>query len=91
MPYIIIIYLVIAYFVGWWPFDDTDRAVENSNFNVYFYYPSDQEEFLGQANGLSSCQATASSFAYQKNLIDSNWSYICCRITSDSSCATKHR
>ena len=42
MPYIII-YLIAAYFLSWWPFDNTDKAIENSFFNVYFYYPGNEK------------------------------------------------
>ena len=91
MWYLLIIYLIAAYFFGWWPFDETDRAIENSDFNVYFYYPGGKEEYLGYVNGLSACQAAARSKAYSSNLSDSDWSYICCRATGSSSCETKHR
>lgn len=91
MGYIVVIYIIASYFFGWWPFDETERAIENSNFNVYFYYPNDKEVYVGQVSGLSSCQSTASSYAYRKNMSSSNWTYICCRVTSGSSCASKHR
>ena len=91
MGYLIVIYLIASYFFGWWPFDETERAIDNSDFNVYFYYPNNKEEYLGQASGLASCGSVAHSYAYQKSMHSSNWSYICCRITSDSGCASKHR
>ena len=91
MGYLLVIYLAVSYFLGWYPFDNTEKSVESSSFNVYFYYPNDKEEYLGQVNGLSSCQSSVSSFAYEKNISRENWSYICCRITSDSSCASKHK
>lgn len=91
MWYLIVIYLVASFFLGWWPFDETDRAIENSDFDIYFYYPNGKEEYLGQVRRLSSCQSVAGSYAYNKGISSSDWSYICCRVTSDSSCASKHK
>jgi hypothetical protein len=68
-----------------------DPDLEKSDFNAYFYFPDDREEYLGQVTGLSSCQSAAGARAKELNMIDSDWSYICCRITSSSSCASKHR
>lgn len=91
MPYIII-YLIAAYFLGWWPFDDTERAIERSDFNVYFYYPgNEREEYLGQVSGLSACQSAANSRAYSLDMQSADWDYICCRVTSSSSCESKHQ
>jgi len=91
MVQLIVIYLVAAFFLNLWPFDNTERAIEASDFNAYFYYPNGNEYYLGKVTGLPACQSTARSHAAYKNISNSNWSYICCRITSDSSCATKHR
>lgn len=91
MGYLIVFYFIAAYLWGWWPFANTDRAIESSDFNVYFYYPNAKEEYIGQTAGLPSCGSLARSYAYQKEVQGGNWSYICCRITSDSSCKSKHR
>lgn len=89
MPALIIIYFVAAYFLSWWPFEDTERAINNSDFNVYFYYPYEKEEYLGQVDGLTACGSVASNYASSNNISD--WSYICCRIDDGSSCKSKHR
>jgi len=93
---LIIFYLIIAYIFGLWPFDKTNRAVANSNFNVYFSFPYQIKEdfkqyYLGRSSSLSSCGLMASSYAFKKGVHDKKWSYICCRITSNSNCASKHR
>lgn len=65
--------------------------LESSTFNVYVYPDGDRPEiYLGQAAGLSQCQSRAWAFKSEKNL-DNNWSYICCRQTNASSCASKHK
>ena len=69
----------------------TCKQLENSSYNVYFYWPSDKEEYLGQSYSLSGCGDMASSFASQKDISNSNWGYICCLMKDGSSCAEKHR
>ena len=86
---LIIIYLVAAYYFSWWPLDDTERAVNNSNFNVYFYYPNGNEKYLGSVSGLPSCSVTANNFAYVNSIND--WTYVCCRIADGSGCKSKHK
>ena len=72
--------------------DYTCDQLENSNYNVYFYFPDETENYLGQSNSLSSCGNIANNYAYTKNLSQNrDWGYICCLITKDSSCAEKHR
>ena len=71
--------------------DYTCKQLENSSYNVYFYWPSDKEEYLGQSYSLSGCGDKASSFAYQKDVSSSIWGYICCLMKDGSSCAEKHR
>ena len=71
--------------------DYTCKQLENSSYNVYFYWPSDKEEYLGQSHSLSGCGDKASSFAFQKNVSSSNWGYICCLMKDGSCCAEKHR
>lgn len=89
---LIFIYVVIAFFVDWWPFNDTASAISGSDYNVYFYYPGGgKEEYLGRVTGLPACNSSARSFAYNKNISHSDWSYICCRIAHGSACYSKHR
>lgn len=71
--------------------DYTCKQLENSSYNVYFYWPSDKEEYLGQSYSLSGCGDMASNFAYQKDVSSSDWGYICCLMKDGSSCAEKHR
>jgi hypothetical protein len=72
--------------------DFSCSEIQSAEYNVYFYYPStNQEEYLGQASGLSSCGDVASSFADQKNMLSANWGYVCCMIAEGSSCYEKHR
>jgi len=92
MWYLIFFYAIAAWYFSWWPFDETERAIDNSQFNVYFYYPNDKEEYLGEYSGLTGCQSAAyAKAAYLDLPRSSSWSYICCRKTSSSSCASKHR
>lgn len=65
---------------------------EKVDVNVYFYYPSGSEEYLGQEHGASACGAMARSHAQSKGLeSNSDWSYICCTIQHGSSCYHKIR
>lgn len=66
--------------------------VQSASYNVYFYYPSKKEEYLGRAEGLSQCGALAHGFARSKNLSgNSEWGYICCMRAKGSECYEKHR
>lgn len=71
--------------------DYTCKQLENSHYNVYFYWPNDREEYLGQSSSLSQCGDMAINFSYRKEVQNENWGYICCLITATSSCAEKHR
>ena len=71
--------------------DYTCKQLENSPYNVYFYWPNDREEYLGQSSSLSQCGDMAVNFSYSKEVQNENWGYICCLITKNSSCAEKHR
>jgi len=69
-------------------------GLEDSTFNVYFYFPNGKEYYLGKSRGLSQCQTMAWRFANDKSSdkVDSyGWSYICCLQTATSSCAEKHK
>lgn len=69
-----------------------EENLENAEFNAYFFYPDDQNEYLGLVQGLSACQSAASAKAHSLRMSSSSgWSYICCKKTSKSSCATKHK
>jgi hypothetical protein len=72
--------------------DFSCTEIDKAPYNVYFYYPSGTEEFLGQAQGLSQCGNLARSFASSKDLNSNNeWSYICCMRAKGSECYEKHR
>ena len=63
--------------------------IQKASYNVYFYYPSEAEEYLGQAEGLAQCGSIAHSFAYSKKL--DRWGYVCCMRVKGSECYEKHR
>ena len=72
--------------------DFSCKEIEEAPYNVYFYYPSSEEEYLGETDGLSQCGAMAHSFASSKNLSgNGEWSYICCMRAKGSGCYEKHR
>ena len=70
-----------------------EENLEKADFNAFFYYPGSpmREEYLGQVHGLSACQSIARSKASALKMTSANWSYICCKKTSSSSCESKHR
>lgn len=66
--------------------------IQDASYNVYFYYPSGTEEYLGVSSGLSQCGSMAHGFAATKNLTGNrDWSYICCMKAKGSECYEKHR
>jgi hypothetical protein len=69
----------------------TCKEIETADYNVYFYFPSDTEHYLGQASGLSECGATAHSYAIERKVSAADWGYVCCMIARGSSCYEKHR
>jgi hypothetical protein len=71
--------------------DFSCSQIQGAEYNVYFYYPSQREEYLGRASGLTACGATARGFAASKNMLSADWGYICCMIAKGSSCYEKHR
>ncbi len=72
--------------------DYTCKELENSNYNVYFYFPDNTEYYLGVSSSLTSCNSIAVSYANKKNMSSSSgWGYICCLKTKTSECAEKHR
>lgn len=84
--------LVAAWYFGVWPFDETERAIENSSYNVYLYFPDGKESYLGEVETLSGCRSFANAGANSAGMAPwSGWTYICCRITSSSGCESKHR
>ncbi len=90
----IVIYLGVAFFAGWWPFSATNSTLpfseyESVSVNAYFYFPNDQEVYLGRFMGASACQSAAYNYAASKNMSSQNWSYICCTIEEGSSCYRK--
>ena len=72
--------------------DYTCDQLENSTYNVYFYFPDNSEYPLGKSYSLSGCGNSANRYATSKGLGRSDgWAYICCLETPSSSCAEKHR
>lgn len=72
--------------------DFSCKEIQNASYNVYFYFPSGSEEYLGRSQGLTRCGEMAHSFAYQKHLQGNrDWGYICCMRVKGSECYEKHR
>lgn len=72
--------------------DYTCKEIKKADYNVYFYFPSGSEKYLGQTKGLESCGSMAWGYAGEKNLTSNrDWGYICCMIAKGSSCYEKHR
>ena len=84
-----IIIVTILLFLGWYFFSGSND--ENVQMNVYYYRSSDLSNslYLGQAKGLSNCQATANRTAQIENRRSDGWSYICCTIENGSACYRK--
>jgi hypothetical protein len=66
-----------------------DAYVYDNDADVEHYAGSVEGNYLSKDDTLSGCQSLAYSTARQKNLDD--WGYVCCTVTSSSSCATKVR
>lgn len=72
--------------------DFSCSEIESATYNAYFYFPNNNEHYLGVARGLGQCGSMAHSFASSKNLTGNrDWSYICCMKTKGSDCYEKHR
>src|SRR5262245_33922806 len=67
------------------------EQIERADYNVFFYYPSEQERYLGPASGLNECQSMARNYAIQKEVADEDWGYVCCMIAHGSDCYEKHK
>lgn len=66
--------------------------IDKATYNVYFYYPSEVEKYLGRVTGLAQCGSTARGYASSKSLpSSSDWGYVCCMEAKGSSCYEKHR
>ncbi|MEJ2576011.1 MAG: hypothetical protein P8106_04815 [Gammaproteobacteria bacterium] len=94
MPQIALLLLLVgvAYYFGWWPFDETARAVQNAEFNVYFYDADGRQQFVGEVAGLEACRTEARHYARQLGQAEeTRWSYVCCRKTRTERCASKHQ
>lgn len=68
--------------------EDSDGYLKESHYekvdvNVYFSFPDDDNRsenndyYLGETRGASSCGSIAWSYAYEKKVQNKNWSYIC--------------
>lgn len=72
--------------------DFSCSEIEKATYNAYFYFPNNQEYYLGVAQGLSQCGSMAHNYAASKNLTGNReWSYICCMKAKGSECYEKHR
>lgn len=89
--WLIMIYAGLAWYFGWWPLNNTTRAIENGTYGIYYTAPDGKESYLGTSNGLSECGAIAYSKANWSAHKQGTWSYVCCRVTSSSNCEAKYR
>lgn len=65
--------------------------LKKADFNVHYQLGS-KSLYLGQAKGLDQCGALAWSQAQIDGVAGTNrWGYVCCLITKDSQCESKHR
>jgi len=72
--------------------DFSCKEIQKATYNVYFYYPSGKEEYLGIAHGLAQCGSIAHGFAASKSLSSNrDWGYVCCMKAKGSECYEKHR
>ena len=92
------IVLCVAALVGCSGHDGDYFPYRMKGFNSYVYDNNSNREYfagytdasyLSREKGLASCAAKAYSLANAKHL--KNWGYVCCTVTSSSSCATKVR
>jgi predicted CoA-binding protein len=58
----------------------TCDQIQKANYNVYFYYPDNREEFLGETQGLDSCGGIAHAYANNHDMSQAEWGYVCCMI-----------
>ena len=56
------------------------EQIEQGDYNAFFYYPSQQERYLGQVSGLNQCQSMAGNYAVNEEVVGADWGYICCMI-----------
>jgi len=66
-----------------------DVLVYNNTNNDVHFAGRVEGTYASKDKTISECQSQAYAFANQNHL--QNWSYICCTVTSSSSCATKVR
>lgn len=72
--------------------DFSCEAIQNADYNVYFYFPNDREKYLGVARSLDACGSRAYSYADREGLDkDDEWDYICCMKAKGSECYEKHK
>ena len=92
----------VAWLFDFWPFDSANRKcreysdftcsqIQEADYNVFFYTPSQNERYLGYARGLDACGGVAHAYASQEQYSGRNWGYVCCMIANGSQCQEKHR
>lgn len=70
----------------------TCDEIKAAEYYVWFTFPDGENSYnLGQAKGLDQCGSVARGFAFEKNVQDSNWGYVCCMVAKGSDCYEKHR
>jgi len=89
--------LCIILLVGCSGLDSDHFPYRMKGLNSFVYDKNGQEYFAGyteasyfsRKDGLAGCASQAYALANAKHLSD--WGYVCCTVTSSSSCATKVR
>lgn len=79
--------------------DSDYMPYDMKGMNAYLYDQDGREHFAGFSDGsyldreslLSQCRSNAFAKARGLHLDDRDWGYVCCTVTSESSCATKVR
>ena len=86
------ILVAVLALAGAWMWSAGDETqIDRADYNVFFYYASDTERYLGKASGLNQCQGMARSYAIREEVADAMWYYACCMIAHGSDCYEKHK
>ena len=89
-----LVLLILAWYFSFWPFlgGEFSPLRFEAKYNVYFYYPTGREVYLGVADSLETGQFMAVAEADRLGFrASSGWDYILCKITRTSGCYTKHK